>query len=92
MANQLLQNILDQIGEGKSPTTTVRTFLAWFDAYRRRAGVVDRIRAELAEYELETVPDFESAWIDSFISFVAIAPPDIEADRLCCTNREGFPA
>lgn len=78
--NQYLADVLDQINEQKTPSTTVRTFLTWFDAYRRRAGVVDRIRSELEEFDLKTVPDFESAWIDGYIHFERnTAQPEVNA-------------
>lgn len=51
------------------PAVTTREFLAWFGAQRRGYIVVWRIRNELKEAGLITVPDFESAYIDSEVSF-----------------------
>jgi CBS domain-containing protein len=48
---------------------TVREFLGWFDAQRRGQKIVAAIRDELEEANLESVPDFESVWIDGPISF-----------------------
>ncbi len=58
-----------QSGE-KAPVVTVRSFLQWFGAQRRGYWIVERIRTTLAEAGLRTAPDFQSAWIDSEISFV----------------------
>lgn len=51
------------------PAVTAREFLSWFGAQRRGYMVVWRIRNALQNNGLITVPDFESAYIDSKISF-----------------------
>lgn len=48
---------------------TVREFLLWYGAERRGHNVVSRIRADLDEHGVSTVPDFEGSWIDGTISF-----------------------
>ena len=48
---------------------TVREFLSWFHARRRGVSIVARIREELGELSLVTVPDFEEPWIDGLITF-----------------------
>jgi CBS domain-containing protein len=48
---------------------TVRTFLSWFGIHRRGYFKVRIIRAALKDAGLKTVPDFESAYIDSPITF-----------------------
>jgi len=48
---------------------SVRTFLSWFGVQRRGASVVAYIRYELAESGIDTVPDFESCWLDAPIEF-----------------------
>jgi len=65
-----LQEVRKQLERGQvPPEVTARTFLAWFGAQRRGVGVVRGIRGALEELELETDPDFESAYIDSEIGF-----------------------
>ena len=73
-AQDRLQQIATDLSEGKtvSPITT-RAFLAWFGAERRGYNIVHRIRFRLREANLVTTPDFESAYIDSYIRF-AVAP------------------
>lgn len=63
-----LTGVAQNIREGKPvPSLTVREFLSWFEAQRRSSVTVYRIRRELSEAKLRTEPDFESAYIDSFI-------------------------
>lgn len=74
MPPEELIRISDALGEGRSVNpVTVREFLSWFDARRRRVGVVAKIRSVLAELELTTVPDFEEPWLDGLIAFGRIA-------------------
>ncbi len=56
-------------GAAPEPQVTVREFLNWYGAKRRVENVVARIREDLAQYNIVTKPDFESAWIDSRIAF-----------------------
>ena len=65
-----LKQIAADLSDGKpgAPVTT-RTFLAWFSAQRRGYNIVYTIRYRLKEAGLITVPNFESAYIDSFIQF-----------------------
>ncbi len=53
------------LDEGGKSRTTVRNFLSWFGASRRRHGVVSRVRAALEELGCVTYPDFEGEYIDS---------------------------
>jgi hypothetical protein len=46
---------------------TVRELLQMFKAERRGLNKVHDIRTALESLDLETVPDFESAWIDSHV-------------------------
>jgi CBS domain-containing protein len=59
-----------QLHDSGTTAVSVRTFLSWFGAYRRGYYKVKEMRRALAVAGLETVPDFESAYIDSLISFV----------------------
>jgi hypothetical protein len=69
-----LVEISKQIKEGIKPqSVTARTFIRWFGAERRSYWNVRFIRTHLKEYKLATIPDFEYAYIDSYISFI-IAP------------------
>jgi hypothetical protein len=62
--------LAEQLRAGKDvPSPTVREFLAWFDAQRRGYAIVERIRQALSNANLQTDPDFESAYIDSPIRF-----------------------
>jgi len=49
---------------------TVRDFLRHFGAERRGASKVEAIRQILNSLDLQTVPDFETAWIDQPIKLV----------------------
>lgn len=65
-----LRAIDDELTRGGSPeSVSVRTFLSWFGAFRRGYWIVRRIRDALDAANLETQPDFESAWMDATISF-----------------------
>jgi CBS domain-containing protein len=64
-----LTSVSEAVERGESPQETVRTILSWFNAQRRGVWVVSMIRAALEDAELTTEPDFESAYIDSIVSF-----------------------
>jgi len=53
----------------------VRTLLGYFDAQRRGAYVVQRIRDALDELGIETRPDFADLWIDDEIELIPKATP-----------------
>lgn len=78
-----LQEAAEQLKKGRQPKeNTVRELLAWFDAERRAKNIVQRIREALAELSIETEPDFESAYIDSSISFIqATAKGNLEKNN-----------
>ena len=66
-----LSEIAEQLANGQSPPPeTVRTFIRWFGAYRRGNWIVREIRNVLKKLNIETKPDFNSAYIDSKITFV----------------------
>lgn len=69
MWTQRLGELAAAVEKGEQPEASVRELLRWFDAARRGANVVWRIRKELREHELTTVPDFTDAWIDAPIRF-----------------------
>ncbi len=64
-----LTSISKAVGRGESHQETVRTILSWFGAQRRGVWVVSTIRDVLGGVGLTTEPDFESAYIDSVVSF-----------------------
>ena len=64
---EMFEEINKGVREGKSPTTTIRTMLSWFGAYRRSWRNVAEIRAALEQLNLETIPDFESGHINGLI-------------------------
>lgn len=69
-----LMEIAGQLRDGKPvPSVTVREFLSWFFVQRRSRWAVPSIRKALAEAKLRTDPDFESAYLDSAISFSLIS-------------------
>lgn len=70
LADEKLQNIREQIKKGVAPPKErVRWFLLWFGAERRGWRAVRRIRSKLDKFGLKTIPDFEYASIDGYISF-----------------------
>ena len=60
--------VKNDVGEGKEPTTTVRELLRWFGVRRRRTGAVKRIQSELEGAGIVTSPDFTKVWIDAEIT------------------------
>ena len=96
-----LKQISDELKAGKpGQSLTTRTFLAWFGAQRRGYNIVRIIRSRLKEAGLITVPDFESAYIDSYIQFAVLAKAapkkldntELEAARPSPENPESDPA
>jgi predicted transcriptional regulator len=70
VAKDRLDEISRQLRKSQQITpVTTRDFLLWFDAQRRGYWVVKSIRRELKKAGLETRPDFESAYLDSPITF-----------------------
>jgi predicted transcriptional regulator len=67
---QELDAIADQLSAGGVVApVTVREFLGWFGAQRRGVNVVWDIRQQLEKAGVETVPDFESLWIEAPVEF-----------------------
>jgi predicted transcriptional regulator len=67
--------VKNDVGEGKEPTTTVRELLRWFGARRRRTGIVKKIQSELDGAGIVTSPDFTKVWIDAEIAFKKAPAP-----------------
>jgi CBS domain-containing protein len=66
--NPYLAKISEEVESGKSPPpVTTREFLSWFGAQRRGYWIVRQIRRELEESKLQTIPDFESNYIDAHL-------------------------
>src|ERR1035441_9340639 len=62
--------IAEELRQGKTVNpVTVREFLLWFGAQRRGYWIVVSIRVPLGGAKLLTEPDFESAYIDSPVTF-----------------------
>jgi hypothetical protein len=74
-AERLVQIAAQLKGKKTPQTVTTREFLAWFHAQRRGSWVVWRIRSALNDAGLRTVPDFEGAYIDSYIEFELLSSP-----------------
>ncbi|SMF55613.1 CBS domain-containing protein [Azospirillum oryzae] len=64
-----LDKIRLDVEAGNERTASVRELLRWFGAQRRRAGIVERIEAELEVAGLRTDPHFTTTWIDSPVTF-----------------------
>ncbi|MBF0333886.1 MAG: hypothetical protein HQL38_13970 [Alphaproteobacteria bacterium] len=62
------EGIKRDVERGKEPTVSVREFLRWFGASRRRTGVVERIEAELEAAGMRTEPDFTTTWINATVT------------------------
>lgn len=76
-----LHRIAEELREGRpGPQVTVREFLDWFYAQRRGSWIVLYIRQQLAEAGLKTEPDFQSAYIDSFIGIALATQPQEEGE------------
>lgn len=69
------EEVKNDVGEGKEPTTTVRELLRWFGARRRRTGIVKKIQSELDGAGIVTIPDFTKVWIDAEIAFKKAPEP-----------------
>ncbi|HWV54553.1 CBS domain-containing protein [Pseudorhodoplanes sp.] len=73
----------------ESPRISVRTLLEWFGAQRRGSWLVWHIRSALDRAGLSTEPDFESAYIDSYLSFVLVDKGNASPDgRLSATETD----
>lgn len=73
----------------KVDPVTVRTLLSWFwNSQRRGWFVVYTIRETLTELQLETFPDFNTVYIDSFIEFRIIVLIPVTLKKPSNTNEE----
>ena len=71
-----LTQVREALDRGDAPPRiTVRSFLGWFFAMRRGHWIVHDIRMQLERAGIVTVPDFESAYIDSEITFAIASAP-----------------
>jgi CBS domain-containing protein len=96
--NSYLARIADEIANGKSPApVTTREFLSWFGAQRRGYFIVRSIRRELENAGLQTVPDFESNYIDSPLDLCRVASTEADLsfsklDATATTSKESTEA
>lgn len=73
-----LRAVAEQLKKGEAPRPeTVRSFLGWFNAERRGYYIVLDIKKALKKLNVETVPDFESAFIDAMIEFQLVEPAPV---------------
>src|SRR5690606_2540720 len=71
--NTKFEGIADQLQAGEVPDrVTTRDLLRWFGALRRGPYISETIAAALEEFDLETLPDFREAYIDSPLEFRTI--------------------
>jgi predicted transcriptional regulator len=98
MEVEKLKQIKSQLENSQIPDkVTVRTFLSWFNAQRRGWNVVYDIDKVLNKLEIQTEPNFNSAYIDGLIEFKKkLIPPkekkgdkSNEADLLTTENIAG---
>jgi predicted transcriptional regulator len=94
-AQERLNRIADDLRRGEEPiAVTVREFLSWFGAQRRSYWNVFFIRNALKKANLQTEPDFQSAYIDSDMSF-SLAPEEVAqqepGEKTESTTEEGAP-
>ncbi len=82
-----LDEIAQQLTKGVTPDrVTVREILRFLDAWRRGSNVNWLVRRALEKAGLETQPDFEWAYIDGPIKFVAIGSHE-EQEAVSTTYR-----
>ena len=82
-----LSQIAEELAKGVTPERiTVRKLLGWFEVSRRGSYVNWRIRRALEKAGLETVPDFEVAYIGGLVKFV-LAGSEGEAETISATYR-----
>ncbi len=80
--NERLKEIRDELMAGwKSKTVSVRDFISWFGSERRGIVVTYAIRFSLLQFNLKTVPDFDSVPLDAKISFKLIEKSDFISDN-----------
>jgi predicted transcriptional regulator len=74
MSGERFVEFATQVREGRQPTATVRELLSWHGASRRGYWVNLGIKQALQAVGLKTEPDFESAYIDSLVTFLPLEP------------------
>jgi predicted transcriptional regulator len=74
-----LKNAAEEVKAGGEPRVSVRSFLWWFRQERRGWRVVNRIRRELSDLNLRTVPDFEHQWIDGYVTIMPVENEIVES-------------
>lgn len=81
-----LAEIAQQVHNNKTPQReTVRTLLSWFSAQRRGYWIVREIRQVLKKLKIDTMPDFEFAYLDAYVNFIP-APSVSEALKSIVTS------
>jgi len=88
--NDRLNEIADDLRQGKEPVmVTVREFLSWFNSQRRGYWIVRWIRNALEKARLKTEPDFQSAYVDSVVSFALLDEETTEEAPTGVTGEAG---
>jgi len=93
--NSYLERIAEEAANGKSPApVTTREFLSWFGAQRRGYWIVRSIRKDLEDAGLQTVPDFESNFIDAPLELhrVVASPPKVDVAAMTQNNDIDVPS
>ncbi|MDJ0841898.1 MAG: CBS domain-containing protein [Acidobacteriota bacterium] len=76
-----LRDVRKDLEQGQSPKTSPRVLLGWFNAFRRGPNVVSRVRRALRDVGLETVPDFEGAFIDDITMGFHLLDKSVKSDK-----------
>jgi CBS domain-containing protein len=66
-----LREVAERVQKGNRPRASVRTVLKWFEAERRGFRILREVRRALKRAKLNTIPEFEGAYIDSQVTFVS---------------------
>jgi CBS domain-containing protein len=87
-----LLEIEEALRRGESSSSvSVRSFLAWFGAKRRSYWNVWSIRKALEKANLVTLPDFESAYVDSEIRFELLEDQEVGSETDALAEIESIP-
>ena len=84
----VLAGLGDRLRAGEDvPSVSVRTLLAWFGQHRRGWRVVHRIQLALRHANLQTHPDFTTAYIDGDLTFSLL--PEKPATKGATSSQPG---
>lgn len=82
---QRLEAAASRAKAGTPSIVTGRELLGWFNASRRGARVVERVRSALETHNLVTEPDFNEVWVDDPLQ-LKLAPASAETPETSATE------